>query len=260
MRIVVCIKQILDPATVRVTSRGDLSTQDGERIINPADLCALEEALKLKDALGAEVIALTLGAAEAEDALREALSMGADRAVLLTGEALAGGDAAAAGYVLARAVATLDQVDLILVGERSGDDAGNQVGPAMAEHLGLPQIRCARRLAVGNGEVSAQKSFEDGHRRLSAALPCLITIATHSNRPRLATAANIMNVYTQTTIETWDAAAIGADPALVGAAGSPTTIRRSFPPEAMSKGELLAGAPHVAAQALVARLRKRGLI
>jgi electron transfer flavoprotein beta subunit len=260
MRIVVCIKQVFDPATVRVSSRGDLATQDGVRIINPADLCALEEALLLKDAQGAQIIVLSLGGPESEDALREALALGADRAVLLSDAAFAGGDAHTASYILARAVETIGHVDMALAGARALDDGAGQVGPEMAEILGWPQITNACQLRLGGGRAAAIQSFEDGHRRVSVALPCVITVAELTNTPRLATVASIMNAYGHPAFDRWAAADIGADPAHLGAEGSRTMVRRSFPPEPLPKGDFLSGGPADVAAALAARLRKRGFI
>jgi electron transfer flavoprotein beta subunit len=260
MRIVVCIKQVFDPATIRVSSRGDLVTREGVRIINPADLCALEEALKLKDAEGAEVVTLTLGGPEAEDALREALAMGADRAVLLSDPAFAGGDAHAVSYALAQAVRAIGDADLVLTGADSLDDGGGQVGLLMAAELGLTQITGGLALAVSAGRASAIQRFETGDRRLSVPLPAVVTIPENSNVPRLALAASIMNVYSQASVQTWSAADIGADAARLGSEGSLTTVRRAFPPEPQPAGEILSGSAAEAAQALAARLRARGLI
>ena len=276
MRIVVCIKQVFDPATIRVSSRGDLVTQEGVRVINPADLCAMEEALKLKDtqgdAVGVEVIALTLdtrmGSPEADDALREALAMGADRSVLLSDAAFAGGDAQAMSYALAQAVRTLGDVDLVLAGARSldsdgdngGSDCGASLGPLIAGHLGVSQITAAVALAISLGRASAIQRFETGDRRVSVPLPAVVTIPAHSNVPRLAPAASIMNVYKQGRVQTWLAADIGADAAHLGSEGSLTVVRRTFPPEPPPAGEILAGSAAEAAQALAARLRTRGFI
>jgi len=260
MRIIVCIKQIFDPATIRVSTRGEVATQDGVRIINPADLCALEEALKLKDTQGAEVIALTLGGPEAEDVLREALAMGADRAVLLSDPLLAGSDAHAVSYALAQAVKTVAGVDLVLGGVRSLDDGGGQVGPNMAEALGWSQTTAALELAVTDGRISALQRFEDRDRRVTVPLPTVVTVAAQANVPRLPHAASIMNAYQQRSVETWTAEDIAAEPERLGADGSLTVTRRSFPPEVQAKGDILTGTPREAATALAARLRKRGFI
>ncbi len=260
MRIVVCMKQIIDPATVRLSSRGELVTQDAVRTANPADLCALEEALRLKDEQGAEVIVLSLGGPQAEDVLREALAMGADRAVLLSDSAFADSDAHAVSYALARAIETIGGVDLVLAGSRSADDGGGQVGSQIAEHLGQPQVTSAWKLDVAEGRASAVRDFEEGPRRLSVPLPAVLTIREQANVPRLAPADRIMNVYKDGMLDVWGARDIGADMSRVGAAGSATTVRRMFGPEPEARGEILGGTTTEAVRAVVARLRKRGLL
>jgi electron transfer flavoprotein beta subunit len=260
MRIVVCLKQVLDLATIRVSSRGDMDMRDGVKVINPADLCALEEALKLKDAQGAQVISLALGGPEVEDCLREALAMGSDRAVLLSDPLFAGSDAHGVSYALAQAVTSIGDVDLVLAGVRSTDDGGGQVGPQVAEQLGWSQITAALGLDVADGQATACQRFEDGDRRISVHLPAVITIPGGSNQPRLAPAASIMNVYKQHNVETLTAADIAADSARLGGDGALTVVRRVFAPEAAAKGDVLSGTATEAAAALAGRLRKRGLI
>mgnify|MGYP005852172861 CR=1 FL=1 len=260
MRVVVCIKQVFDPASVRVSSRGELDTREGVLTVNAADLCALEDALKLKDEHQAEVIVLTLGGPQAEDALREALAMGADRAVLLSDRALEGSDAHGVSYALACAIGVIGNVDLVLTGVRSSDDGGGQVGPHIAEMLGLPQITSAYSLSVHGDRATAIQVFEDGARRLSVPLPAVVTIPEQSNRPRLAHVASIMNVYKEGSVEMWGVADISADAGRLGAEGTLTVVRRSFAPEPAVKGDILTGTAKEAAAALAACLRKRGLI
>ena len=259
MRIVVCLKQVFDAQSVRVSSRGELDTRDGVRVANPADLCALETALSLKDAQGAEVIAITLGDASAQDVLRLALAMGADRGILLSDPLFTGSDAGAVAYALAQAIRCIGDVDLVLAGASSWDDNGGQVGPHIAELLGCSQITFGGAVEVTDGAVSADRSSEDGDVRVSAPLPAVVTIVHRSNIPRLAHAGRIMTAG-ECIIEAWDAAAIAADPALLGASGSRTSVLRTFAPEAHARGDVLEGAPRDAARALVAHLRQRGLI
>ena len=260
MRIVVCIKQVLDHATIRVSSRGELDTRDGVLVINAADLCALEAALTLRDAHGGDVIALTLGAPEAEDALREALAIGADRAILLNDALFDGSDARAVSYALAQAVRKIGEVDALLAGVASSDVCGGEVGPTMAELLAWPHITGAVCLEVAGKRATAVQSLEDGDRKISVPLPAVVTIARDSNTPRLAPVASIMNAYAVGALSTWSAEDIAADAARLGAAAALTVERRSLAPEAAAKGDLLTGTAREAAQALAARLRRRGFI
>ena len=259
MRIIVCMKQVLDMASVRVSSRGELDVRDGVHVANPADLCALEWALSLADTHGAEVIALTLGDAGADDVVREALAMGAQRAVLLCDAAFAGSDAAAVSFALAQAVLKTGDCDLLLAGARSSDDGGGQVGPHMAELLGWPHVTDAYNLAIQDGRVSAVKRFEDGNRRMSAPLPAVVTVSERSITPRIAHAAAIMNAC-DATVTTWTAQDIGAGAERLGPHAALVAERRAFAPEITTKGDVLPGGAGEAAATLVARLRKRGLI
>jgi electron transfer flavoprotein beta subunit len=259
MRIVVCLKQVLDLSTVRVSSRGELDTREAAKTTNPADLCALEEALTIKEAQAAEVIALTLGDADAEDVLREALAVGADRAILLCDDAFAGCDAHGVSHALAGAVATIGGVDLVLTGDRSSDDGGGQVGAHIAEELGWAQLTAAHALDVAGGRATAVQVLEDGCRHVSVPLPAVVSVANVGSRPRLAHIASIMNAYRRSTVDTWSAADIRA--ALPPAGGAAlTVVRRTFAPDAHDKGDIIAGTPADAARSLVSRLRQRSII
>ncbi|NLE76801.1 MAG: electron transfer flavoprotein subunit beta, partial [Chloroflexi bacterium] len=156
MRIVVAIKQILDPAGIAVNLRREMVFVNREEyILGPADRCALEAALQVKDAVGAEVVAVSLGPARVEDALREALAMGADAAYHLQDEAFAQVDVAAAARVLAAALRLLQPVDLVLAGSQSGDTGAGQMGPRLAEALGWPQATNAYVVTATGGGVEA---------------------------------------------------------------------------------------------------------
>jgi electron transfer flavoprotein beta subunit len=259
MRIVVCLKQVFDPQSVRVSSRGELDARDAVRVANAADLCALETALRVKYAQGAHVIAMTLGDATAEGVLRQALAMGADGAVLLCDQLFTGGDAGAVAYALAQAVRHIGAVDVVLTGACSWDDNSGQVGPHIAELLGWAQITFAYTVELAGGAVSANRRGEDGSERASVPLPAVVTVVPATILPRLGHAARIMTP-NERGVDVWDAAAIAADPALLGARGSLTTVLRRFAPEAHTKGDVLDGAPRDAARTLAAHLRQRGLI
>lgn len=273
MRIVVCIKQVLDPATLRVTSRGALAIEEATRIANAADLCALEEALALKDKHKVEIVALTLGAAAADDVLRLALAMGADRAVRLHDASFMFGDAHAAGYALARAVTAIGAVDLVLAGARSLDSASGVVGAEIASTVGWPLITSGRRIALAGRRASAVQTFEDSSQRTTTGLPAVITVAADSNQPRLPTVADIMTAYRQAPspllfagetgqarLQVLSAEDIVADRERSGAAGARTVQRRTFPEDAAAKGDVLSGTPAESAALLTQRLRRRGYV
>ncbi|MEW6230818.1 MAG: electron transfer flavoprotein subunit beta/FixA family protein [Chloroflexota bacterium] len=264
MEIIVLVKQIHDPTKLRVSRQGRLVTAGVPLIINPDDLRALEEALKLKDSLGARVTVLSLGPPEAEEALREALAMGADRAYLLSDPAFADPDALATTYALGSAIHRIGLPDLILAGQLSGHGTNAQVGPRLAECLGYPQVTNVSALEIDNGSVLAKRVLEDSYLEVEVALPALVTVNSAANLPRLPHGARIMNAYQEPPgsekFVVWTAQDLGLEPQKVGAAGSATQIRASTVPEPKGPPEMLTGSPQEQARALVGRLRAKNLV
>jgi electron transfer flavoprotein beta subunit len=253
MRIVVLIKQILNPAGITV--RRDLErifVNVEEYIISPGDKNALEAALQIKDAAPeTEVVAISLGPPRADDALREALAMGADAAYLLSDPTFEEVDVAGAARILAAAVRKLG-AELVITGREAGDTAAGQIGPRLAELLDMAQITDVHALAVENGTVQATRRWGEGYAAVTAPLPAVVTVAPEVNKPRYPHGARIMNAYRQQEVPVWDAAELGLSAAdLIPL----TTFRgQSFPPP-LEKGELLRGDPAEVARELVGILR-----
>ncbi len=264
MEIIVLIKQIHDPTRLRVSSQGRLVTAGVPLIINPDDLRALKEALKLKDSLGARVTVLSLGPPEAEEALREALAMGADRAYLLSDPAFADPDALATTYALGSAIHKIGTPDLILAGQLSGHGTSAQVGPRLAEYLGYPQVTNVSALEIDNGSVLAKRVLEESYLEVEVALPAVVTVNSAANLPRLPHGARIMNAYQDPPgserFAVWTAQDLDLEPQKVGAAGSATQIRATTVPEPKGPPEMLTGSPQEQARALVGRLRAKNLV
>ncbi|MGQ9682633.1 MAG: electron transfer flavoprotein subunit beta/FixA family protein [Anaerolineae bacterium] len=261
MRIVVTIKQVPDTAEVRLDPRtGTLIREGVPSIINPEDKNALEAALALREEQGGEVVALSMGPPQADDALREALAMGVDRAILLTDRAFAGADTWATATTLGLAIRRLGAFDLILSGRQAIDGDTAQVGPQLAEYLGIPQITYVRSYQITGKRVCATRALEDGYEVLETDLPVLMTITREANKPRYPTAPGIFRAYREGTVERWGAADIEADAETVGLKGSPTQVKRSFSPPPKEPGEVIRAAPAEAARQLVARLRQRSII
>lgn len=210
MRIVVAIKQILDPRGFTVNRKAEkIFVNREDWITNPADLCALEAALALKEKSGAEIIALGGGPERTEAALRDAWARGADRAIHLSDKAFAGADGAASALILAKAVSKLGGVDLILCGDRALDSGAGEVGPRLAEVLGWPQVLGALDVAVTGERVRAivnSGNPEGKYIALEAGLPLLVTVAAGANKPRYPHGARIMNSYREFKLEAWTAA------------------------------------------------------
>ncbi len=261
MKIVVLIKQVPDTNEVRIDkTTGTLIREGVPSIINPEDKNALEAALQLKEQYGGKVIAMSMGPPQAEDALREALAMGADEAILLTDRAFAGADTWATATTLGIALARVGDFDLVLAGRQAIDGDTAQVGPQVAEYLKVPQITYVRDLRVEDGKVIAQRSLEDGYEEIEAALPALLTITKEANDPRYPHAGAIMSAYREREVAFWGAAEIDADPETVGLKGSPTQVKRSFTPPPKEPGQILRGAPAEAAKDLVGILRSKNII
>ena len=263
MRIIVTIKQVLDPAGFTVHRRLErVFINREDYIINPNDKNALEAALRLKDAHGAEVIALSLGEPRVDDALREALAMGADQAFLLTGtpdEAFAEADAAAAALILGKAIQKIGDLgsgngyDLVLTGQRAIDTGASQMGPRLAEYLGLPQVLGVREVAgLGNGKLRAKRNWKEGYAEVEVGLPALLSIAPQANQPRHPHGARIMNAYREWEVTTWSLADLDLTEEelnpLIG------LQRKAFPPE-RTLGELITGTPDEAAKELAQILK-----
>jgi electron transfer flavoprotein beta subunit len=210
MKIVVAIKQVLDPRGFTVNRKAEkIFFNREEWITNPADLCALEAALTLKDKLGAEVVVLSGGPARAGDALRDAWARGADRAIHLSDKAFAGADGFVAARILAKAVDKLGNVDLVLCGDKALDTGGGEVGPRLAEALGWPQMLDALDVSVADGRARAIKPNGKGFVALEVGLPVLVTVAAGANQPRYPHGGRIMQSYREYQLEVWTAADLG---------------------------------------------------
>jgi electron transfer flavoprotein alpha/beta subunit len=274
MKIIVIVEQIPDPTQVYVSrSRAEAVTAKAERIIAPNDKNALEEALELKDEHEVSVVALAIGppdvkvantrrttvravgspeppASVCEDALREAMAMGADGAILLSDDAFVGLDAAGTVAILGQAIERVGDYYLVLTGSSS------QIGPRLAERLGLPQITNIRSLAFGEGVIRAQGVLAEGYVEMETDLPALVTVASEANVPRLPPAPDIMDAYREREVTVWDAANLGFDPEELAPL---TQAQRAFvPPE--REREILTGDPEEVAQDLARRLKERGLL
>jgi electron transfer flavoprotein beta subunit len=261
MKIVVMIKQVPDTTEVRLDPRtGTLIREGVPSIINPEDKNALEEALKLKESMGANIVVISMGPPQAEDALREALAMGADEAILLSDRAFAGADTWATATTLGYALKKIGDFDLVLAGRQAIDGDTAQVGPQLAEFLKVPQVTYVRELAVENGKVRAKRAVEDGYEDIEAPLPALLTITKEANTPRYAHAGAIISSYRERTVTRWGVKDIDADPETLGLKGSPTQVKRSFSPPPKEPGQIIKGGPPEAAKDLVAILRQKNII
>lgn len=255
MNIVVCIKQVPDTAEVRINPETNTLIRDGvASIINPYDLHAVEAALGIKDTVGGKVTILTMGPPQAESALRETLSMGADEAVLLTDRAFAGSDTWATSYTLSMAVRKIG-ADMIVCGKQAIDGDTAQVGPEMAEFLNIPHISYIRKIEeVREGYIRVQRLMDEGYDVVESSLPVLLTVVKELNVPRLPSLKGKMAAK-KAEIKKWTASDIDADGDKVGLGGSPTQVKNIFAPEAKKDRKVLAGTLEEQVEALVRELR-----
>jgi len=257
MHFVVCIKQVPDTHDVKINPETNTLMREGvEAIINPFDMYAIEEAIRLRERTGGKVTALTMGPPQAESALREAISMGVDEAVLVSDRAFAGSDTWATSYTLSRALAKIGDYSVVLFGKQASDGDTAQVGPGVATHLDLPQITYVRKVEeIEEGRIVAERLLETGFEAIESPLPCVLTVVKEINEPRLPSLKGKMKAR-KAQITVWGAADIEADPEKLGLDGSPTKVVKVFSPPPREGGEILEGEPAEVAAKLAEKLRE----
>lgn len=237
MNIVVLCKQVPDTYSERrLRADGALDRDASDAVLDEINERAVEEALVLKEAHGGAVTVLSMGPDRASEAIRKALSMGADAAVHLTDEALAGSDAVGTARALAGAISTVGDVDLVLAGNEASDGRSAAVPAMVAELLGLPALTHARKVAVDGSSITVHRETDDGMTVLSAELPAVVSVGEKINEPRYPSFKGIMAAKKKkvTTLSLADA---GLDASQVGAAGALTTVVEATPKPPKSAGE-----------------------
>ncbi len=248
---VVCIKQV--PDTENLTSEamkedGTVNRSALPAIVNPEDLNALEMAIELKEKHGGTVTAITMGPGSAADALRKALYRGADRAILLTDRKFAASDTLATSYALSQAVSNIPDTDIVFCGRQAIDGDTAQIGPQLADKLGLPQYTYAEEILEAKpGNIKIERNLGQGHEIVEGPLPALLTVTETANTPRFPAAKRLLKFRHARTaseledtegadpedyaeenllIEEWNASDIGCDPERCGGSGSPTKVKK----------------------------------
>jgi electron transfer flavoprotein beta subunit len=261
LKIVVCIKQVPDTTNVRINPETNTLMREGvDSIINPFDMYALEEGIRLREKHGGTVVALSMGPPQVVTALREAISLGVDQAVLISDRAFAGADTLATAYTLARGVKKIGKVDVILMGRQAIDGDTGQVGPGVAENLGLPHITEIRKIE-GIGEdkgIVVERLLEDGYVRLKSKLPVLLTVVKEINEPRLPSLKGKMAAR-KAEIPVWSASDLELDGQRIGLTGSPTQVMKIFTPPRPTGGKVFEGDVSSAVKQLVEALLEAGI-
>ncbi len=252
MHIVVCIKQVPESRDVEMDPvTGSLLREGAASVMNPFDLYGLEAALALKERYGGQVTVITMGPPQAEEVIREAYMMGADRGIMLSDRAFAGADTLATAYTLAQGIARIESVDLIICGLQTTDGDTAQVGPGMAEFLDLPHESAVAAIrGVDEAGLWVQRDMGSTIMELSLQLPCLITVTKTVNQPRLLSFRRKLATK-DWPVEIWGRSHIAAETGgYFGLDMSPTQVERMFPPESHSHHERWEGSAEELSQRL----------
>ena len=242
MNIIVCIKQVPNTTDVRIDPVTNTLIREGvESVINPFDAYAIEEAVRLKERFGGKVTVLTMGPPQAENALKEAISLGCDEAILVSDRKFAGSDTWATSYTLSAAIRKIGAFDVIICGKQASDGDTAQVGPGISTHLDIPQVTYVKKIEdISASAAKVERMTEEGYDIVETPLPCLFTVVKEINTPRLPSLKGMIRAKSA-KIAKWTAHDIGADPKLLGLEGSPTRVVRIFTPAPRKGGEILKG-------------------
>ena len=258
MKIAVCVKQVPDAAVhKRLDATSHRLDRSGEGALNATDVNAVEEALRLKEAHGGEVVVVSLGPEKAMESLRKALAMGADRAVLVSDAAAAGSDLLATGYALAKALER-EEADLVLFGQQSSDADGAVLWAAVSDRLRRPMVSQVAELTLEGGTISGKRQTEFGYDVISAPLPAVVAVSDAINEPRYPSLKGIMGAKSKPQ-EVLALADVGIEAERVGETGSRTVVRSTSPPPPKS-GQVKIEDDGAAAEKIVEYLAEKRLI
>ena len=268
MKIFVCIKQVPDTTNVRINPETNTLVREGvQSIINPFDVYAIEEGVRLREKHGGTVTVITMGPPQAAEALRESIGLGADNACLVSDRAFAGADTLATAYALACAIRTLGGdatrpaggADVILMGRQAIDGDTGQVGPGVAENLDIPHVTDIRKIEeITDGRIVVERLLEEGYARIAARLPVVLTVVKEINVPRLPSLKGKIAAK-KSEIPVLKAADIGADVERLGLNGSPTQVMKIFTPPKPSGGKRFTGEPAATVGAFLKELTAAGI-
>ena len=266
MKCIVCVKQVPDTSgVVAVKEDGTMDRAAMDTITNHDDLAAVEAALQIKDATGCKVVVISMGPPPAEGMLRELLAMGADEAVLVSAREFGGSDTYATSQILAAAIKKigLEDDDVVFCGRQAIDGDTAQVGPQIAEKLGIPQVSYAADIQKEGETLTIKRMLEDGYMTIKVNTPCLITCIKELNAPRYMSVGGIFECY-EKPYEVFDYNTLKDDPLIdsttIGLKGSPTNIFKSFTPPQKGAGMMLEGADKDTCDKLAGILAAKHLI
>jgi electron transfer flavoprotein beta subunit len=262
MNMVVCIKQVIDPEAPPASFKIDAAAnkvvppQGVAPVIDPYAEYGVEAALKIKDAKGGKVTALSLGSNQLRDIVKKPLAMGADELILLEDEAFDGGDSWSTAYALAMAIKKIGAYDIIFCGREASDWNAGQVGSGIAEILGLPSVTLVKKVEPTDGKARVERVTDEGYEVIEVSLPCVITVSNEIGEPRYPTIKGIMGAKKIEPI-VWKPADIGVEASQIGAQGRHIKLEKLFQPVREGKCEMVEGeGPEEAAVNLALKLRE----
>ncbi|MDD5292382.1 MAG: electron transfer flavoprotein subunit beta/FixA family protein [Candidatus Omnitrophica bacterium] len=256
MNIVVCIKQVPETTQVQIDPKTNTLIREGvTSIINPFDMYAIEEGIRLKEKFGGKTTVITMGPPQADSALREAISLGCDEGILLSDRAFAGSDTLATSYTMAMAIRKIKEFDMIICGKQASDGDTAQVGPGISAHLDIPQITYVKKIEeIKDNQIVVERMTEEGFEIIKMPLPCLITVVKEINEPRLPSLKGMMRAKSA-KINMWKAIDLEMEEDRIGLRGSPTQVIKIFTPQARPKGQIFDGSPEEAVEKLLDTLK-----
>ncbi len=256
MNVIVCVKQVPGTTEVKMNKETNTIIREGvEAIINPFDTYAVEEALRIRERTGGgTVTVISMGIPSVADLLKETIGLGADETVLLSDRAFAGADTLATAYALSMGINKIGNYGLIICGKQATDGDTAQVGPSLAEKLGVPHTTYVRKIEeIREGYIRCQRMTDDGYEVIEMPLPAVITVVKEINEPRLPSLKSMMRAK-KAVVPVWTADDIGADKELCGLKGSPTQVVETFVPVHEVHSEMIEGEPADQAKKLADKL------
>ncbi|MBL7151932.1 MAG: electron transfer flavoprotein subunit beta/FixA family protein [Candidatus Omnitrophica bacterium] len=260
MNIIVCVKQVPETTEVRINPETNTLIREGVKsIINPFDMYAIEEGIRLKEKFGGKVTVVSMGPPQAEAALKEAISMGVDEGILLCDRAFAGSDTWATSYTLSGAIKKMGAFDLILCGKQASDGDTAQVGPGISMHLDIPQVTYVKKIeevkdAGGIKVMRVERMMEEGYEIIELPLPALLTVVKEINEPRLPSLKGMMRAKSA-RITLLTQKELDLDPQAIGLCGSPTQVVKIFTPPQRTGSQMLTGETNEIAEKLVGLIK-----
>lgn len=262
MNITVCIKQVPDAPSIRMDRERMTIIRDGvESVINPLDYVALQAALDLRNRQGGEVVVVTMGPPQSEEALREAIAAGADRAILLTGRAFSGADTLATSHVLAAAISKLDPFpDLVLCGTQTTDSDTAHVGPQLAEELNLPQVCGVNEIHVEEDYLTVKRLSDGFVETLQVSLPALLTVTQELCSVGHLPLGDLQVAFSEREITQWGPEDLELKEEEVGLRGSATQVWKLSMPPPRREGDLISGSPQTLVNHFIRKLEDLSIL